>query len=116
MIKIKKRKKTPKGSIVSHLNKVFIMQFVFISLATIGGVLGAAKVVENVLIKEALVGEAEYYWEHREKYVEFPLPKTMNLSGYLVYDNDYSMVPEALSQLTEEYQRVDLYEKRPRKP
>ncbi len=108
-----RKNKPVKGSTLSRLNKVFIMQLIFISIATVGGVIGAAKVVEDVLIKEALIGEAEFYWEHKEKYEEFPLPKTMNLTGYLVYDNDYSMVPKVLSEVTEQYQRVDLNEKRP---
>ncbi len=107
------KKKFAKGSMISRLNKVFIIQLIFISVATIGGVIGAAKVVENVLIKEALIGEAEYYWAHREKYVEFPLPKTMNLTGYLVFDNDFSKVPDAIEGITEQYQRINLNGKRP---
>ncbi len=112
MIKTQK-KKVAKGSMISRLNKVFFIQLIFISVATIGGVIGAAKVVENVLIKEALIGEAEYYWAHREKYVEFPLPKTMNLTGYMVFDNDFSKVPAAIEGITEQYQRIELNGKRP---
>lgn len=98
---------------ISRLNKVFFIQLVFISVATIGGVIGAAKVVEDVLIKEALIGEANYFWSHREKYADFPLPKTMNLTGFMVFDNDYSMVPAALTEVTEKYQRIDLNGNRP---
>ncbi len=105
--------KPAKGSVISRLNKVFVFQIIFISIATVGGVIGAAKVVEDVLIKEALIGEAEFFWAHKEKYVEFPLPKTMNLTGYLVYDDDYSMVPEALQGITEQYQRIELNDKNP---
>jgi len=108
-----KKRKVEKGSMISHLNKVFIIQLVFISLATVGGVMGAAKVVEDVLIKEALIGEAEFYWQHKDKYAEFPLPKTMNLTGYEVRDEDYSLVPQALKGITKQYQRVDLNDKRP---
>ncbi len=112
-MKIIQKKKVAKGSMISRLNKVFFIQLIFISVATIGGVIGAAKVVEDVLIKEALIGEADYYWAHREKYVEFPLPKTMNLSGYMVFDDDYSLVPAALKGITEQYQRVEIEGKRP---
>lgn len=108
-----KRNKSAKGTMHRRLNKVFFVQLVFISIATVGGVIGAAKVVEDVLIKEALIGEAEFFWEHRNKYEDFPLPKTMNLTGYLVYDDDYSMVPQVLMDVTEQYQRVNLNEKRP---
>ncbi len=112
MTKIKKRK-VEKGGMMSRLNKVFIIQLVFISVATVGGVIGAAKVVEDVLIKEALIGEAEFYWEHKASKPDFPLPETMNLTGYLIVDGDYSNVPPALHSITEQYQRVELNEKRP---
>jgi signal transduction histidine kinase len=105
--------KAEKGSMISRLNKVFIIQLAFISIATIGGVIGAAKVVEDVLIKEALIGEAEFYWSHKAKDPTFPLPETMNLTGYMVTDGDFSQVPAPLRDITEQYQRVDLNEKRP---
>lgn len=104
--------KKDKG-LVSKLNKVFIIQLVFISLATIGGVFGAAKVVENVLIKQALQGEAKFFWEHRAKNPDFPLPKTMNLTGYMVNNDDFSQVPVPLAQMQEAYQRVELNHKMP---
>ncbi|MFC3195468.1 sensor histidine kinase [Marinicella sediminis] len=105
--------KAGKGSMISRLNKVFIIQLVFISIATVGGVIGAAKVVEDVLIKEALIGEAEFYWSHKAKDAAFPLPKTMNLTGYMVTDGDYSQVPEVLRSVEKPYQRIDLNNKRP---
>lgn len=104
--------KKDKG-LVSKLNKVFIIQLVFISLATIGGVFGAAKVVENVLIKQALQGEAKFFWEHRAKNPDFPLPKTMNLTGYMVKNDDFSAVPAPLKTMEEAYQRVELNHKMP---
>jgi len=108
-----KRKRNDRGSMISRLNKVFIIQLVMISIATVGGVIGAAKVVEDVLIKEALIGEAAFYWQHREQDPNFNLPKTMNLTGYTVTNDDYSQVPAALHDITEQYQRVELNEKRP---
>ena len=106
-VHMKKTNKQDKG-LVSKLNKVFIIQLVFISLATVGGVFGAAKVVENVLIKQALQGEAKFFWEHRAKNPDFPLPKTMNLTGYMVDNDDFSQVPTPLKTMQEAYQRVDL--------
>ncbi|MFK8012121.1 MAG: sensor histidine kinase [Marinicellaceae bacterium] len=99
--------------IYKKLNKVFIIQLIFISLVTIASVFGAAKVVENVLIKEALIGEAEFFWAHHDKDPSFSLPKTMNLTGYMVIDNDYSNVPEPLRDIKNNYQRVNLNEKLP---
>ena len=111
-VHMRKPNKQDKG-LVSKLNKVFIIQLVFISLATIGGVFGAAKVVENVLIKQALQGEAKFFWEHRAKNPDFPLPKTMNLTGYMVNNDDFSQVPVPLAQMQEAYQRVELNHKMP---
>ncbi len=113
MKKTVKKNKAAKGSMVSRLNKVFIFQIIFISIATIGGVIGAAKVVEDVLIKEALIGEAEFYWEHKAQKPDFPLPVTMNLTGYMIYDDDYSKVPAALKNITEQYQRISINGKKP---
>ena len=111
-VHMRKPNKQDKG-LVSKLNKVFIIQLVFISLATIGGVFGAAKVVENVLIKQALQGEAKFFWEHRAKNPDFPLPKTMNLTGYMVINDDFSAVPAPLKTMEEAYQRVELNHKMP---
>ncbi len=113
MKKKAKKIKAAKGSMISRLNKVFIVQIIFISIATVGGVMGAAKVVEDVLIKEALIGEAEFFWEHKQQKPDFPLPVTMNLTGYMVYDNDYSNVPAALQDITEQYQRISINGKNP---
>ena len=99
--------------IYKKLNKVFIIQLVFISLVTVASVFGAAKVVENVLIKQALIGEAEFFWKHYDEDPNFALPKTMNLTGYMVTDKDYSTVPEPLRNVKKNYQRVNLNEKLP---
>lgn len=108
-----KKLKPIKGSMISRLNKVFIIQLIIITIATVVGVIGAAKIVEDVLIKEALVGEAEFYWEKKNKFVEFPLPKTMNMTGYLVKDGDFSLVPDVLETVKEQYQRIKLNDTKP---
>jgi len=72
-----------KGSIKAKLVRVFVLQVLAISVATALGVYGAAKVVEQVLVQEALNGEAEHFWQHRSEDPEFPLPNTNNLRGYM---------------------------------
>lgn len=99
--------------IYKKLNKVFIIQLVFISVVTVASVFGAAKVVEKVLIKEALIGEAKFFWKHYEKNPDFPMPKTMNLTGYLADEGDDSNLPQELRSIKENYQRVALNEKMP---
>lgn len=71
-----------RGGIKAKLIRVFVLQVLAISVATVLGVYAAAFVVEQVLVREALNGEADHFWTHYEKDPSFPLPNTNNLSGY----------------------------------
>ena len=52
---------TRKG--VQHrLTRVFLIQILFISFATVFGVWATAQIIEQVLVKEALIKEADHYW------------------------------------------------------
>jgi signal transduction histidine kinase len=62
---------------------VYVLQVAAISMATILGVYGAATVLEDVLIKRALSGEATYYWQRLERDPQVPVPDTNNMTGYL---------------------------------
>ena len=95
------------------LIKAMLIQLVLISGVTLLSVYGAGKVVEKVLIKQALEGEAEFYWQHYEQDPNSNLPKTLNLTGYLEKDGDKQAVPEDLAQLPIGYQRLETREKRP---
>ncbi len=101
------RKRDTKSSLV----KALLIHLVLISLVTVAGVFGAAKVVENVLIKEALNGEAEFFWHAYEQDNNFPLPKTMNLTGY--FESSSERLPSDLLEMTEDFQRVKLNAKEP---
>ena len=52
---------------------VYVLQVAAISLATILGVYGAATVLEDVLIKRALDGEATYYWQRYARDANVPV-------------------------------------------
>ena len=65
---------------------VFVLQIAAISFATIVGVYGAAIVLEDVLIKQALKDEAGHYFERLARHPQAELPDTYNLRGYLVAD------------------------------
>lgn len=82
-----------KGNLDTKLVRVFILQILAISMATVLGVYAAALVVEKVLVQEALNGEAEHFWTHYEQDRSFPLPNTNNLRGYLSRRSDFSGVP-----------------------
>lgn len=46
-----------------RLARVYLMQVVLISLSTVLGVMATAKIIEHVLIKQALALEARHFWE-----------------------------------------------------
>jgi len=86
---------------------VYVLQVAAISLATILGVYGAATVLEDVLIKRALDGEATYYWERYARDPHAPIPDTNNMTGYLLRDNASDAdLPETLRALKPGYHRI----------
>lgn len=85
-----------KGNLDTKLVRVFILQILAISMATVLGVYAAAVVVERVLVREALNGEAEHFWAQYADNPDFPLPNTNNLRGYLARGGAYHAVPEWL--------------------
>src|SRR6056297_1633058 len=88
-----------RGSIKTKLIRVFVLQILAISVATVLGVYGAAVVVEQVLVREALNGEAAHFWQHYDENPAFPLPDTNNLTGYLTGAARESGPPEWLRGL-----------------
>ena len=95
-----------KGNLDTKLVRVFILQILAISIATVAGVYAAALVVENVLVREALRGEADHFWSHYEQDRSFPLPNTNNLIGYLAQPPEFSDVPEWLRDEPVGFRRV----------
>lgn len=59
------------------------MQGLLIAVAALLGVFFAKIVIEQILIKNAILEEKAYFWEHYSKNPNFPLPDTKNLTGYL---------------------------------
>jgi len=97
-----------RGGIQTKLVRVFILQILAISVATMLGVYAAAVVVENVLIREALRGEAEHFWALRQENPDQPLPDTNNLTGYLASAGDFTRVPEWLTDQPPGFKRLSL--------
>ena len=86
---------------------VYVLQVAAISLATILGVYGAATVLEDVLIKRALDGEATYYWERYARDPNVPVPDTNNMTGYLMRPGDNAApLPDTLRTLQPGYHRL----------
>ena len=86
---------------------VFVLQVSAISFATILGVYGAATVLEDVLIRRALSGEAEFYWQRLAQEPDAPVPLTNNMTGYLAPTaGDKGAVPAPLRPLGPGYHSV----------
>lgn len=65
------------------LDKAFLLQAILISVVAALSVYAAAFVLEEVLVKQALREEADYFWRHYDRQQQFPRPDTLNLTGYL---------------------------------
>ncbi|HKX56002.1 MAG TPA: HAMP domain-containing sensor histidine kinase [Xanthomonadales bacterium] len=101
------------GTLRTNLVRVFLLQVLAISLAVVLGVFGAAKVVENILVSEALDGEAEHYWALYQANPAHPRPNTLNLRGYLRHARYGDEVPAWLSAAEPGFRRIDNGESQP---
>ncbi len=57
----------PKTNLHAKLIKVFLIQVALISLVTIAGIYAAKTTVEDILVREALEGEASHFWAVRDQ-------------------------------------------------
>ncbi len=90
----------------SKLLKIFLLQVVLISAAASIGIYAAAQVTEKLLVREALEGEAQYFWQRWQTDGTTPVPDTLNLRGYLDRDGSGQAIPAALRGLNEGLHRV----------
>jgi signal transduction histidine kinase len=67
----------------ARLGRAFLLQAAFIAVAAAVSVFVANVLVEDVLIRQALRDEANFFWDRRAADPSHPLPATLNLSGYL---------------------------------
>lgn len=100
-----------KSGITRRLARVIFLQLLFISVITVLGVIVAAKVVEGVMMRAALEGEAKHFWDHYQRNPDHALPNTDNLLGYLEIEDSNTRAPEALRNLDSGYGRVSLNDK-----
>jgi len=71
-----------KRGLTRRLGRELLLQAVYISLAVLVGVFVAAQLMENLLIEQALQGEADYYWQREETRPGGSLPDTKNMTGF----------------------------------
>lgn len=101
------------GTLRTNLVRVFLLQVLAISLAVVLGVFGAAKVVENILVQEALDGEADHYWALYRANPAHPRPDTLNLRGYLRQERYGDEIPAWLAGAEPGFRRIDNGESQP---
>jgi len=94
------------GNLRTNLVRVLLLQIMAISVAVILGVWGAAKVVENILVNEALDGEASHYWGLYQANPLQPRPNTLNLYGYLRHAQHGDDIPGWLALEEPGFRRV----------
>ncbi|SKA87101.1 Signal transduction histidine kinase [Thiothrix eikelboomii] len=102
----------PNG-IYQKLIRVFVLQMLFISVITVLGVYTAALIVEKVMIKTALEGEARHYWTWLDQDPQHPTPNTDNLRGYRAKQGELSAVPIELRAMQPGYKRVKIAQAEP---
>lgn len=85
-----------KRGLRAKLVRVYALQVMLISVAALVGLFMTYVIVQNVLTREALTTETDYFWAERAKDPQHPLPDVRNLLGYLSVGSDHSGVPEAL--------------------
>ncbi|MDX1528877.1 MAG: HAMP domain-containing sensor histidine kinase [Gammaproteobacteria bacterium] len=88
-----------KAGLGERFGRAFLFQAVLIALAAVLGVYAAAFAIEEVLIKQALRQEASYFWDKRQNDPGFPLPDTLNLTGFMDGEAQNGSVPEELRAL-----------------
>ena len=97
----------------AKLVKVFLIQIALISLVAIAGIYAAKATLEDVLVRAALEGEAQHFWDMRSEDPAFPLPNTMNLKAYMAERDNYSQLPPALQELGPGLKRAELAGQQP---
>ena len=82
--------------------RVYALQVLLISLATLLGIYLSNSIVQDVLMRGALEGEATHYWELYRENPNQPLPNTDNLVGYMALRGDAGTVPVSVHRVGHE--------------
>jgi signal transduction histidine kinase len=87
-----------------RLGRELLRQALYISIAVLVSMFVAGLMIEDVLIEQALEGEAEYYWNRVERDDVETLPDTKNLTAYR--DGFGAGVPPGLARLEPGFHRI----------
>lgn len=84
------------NGLLKKIGRAFLLQAGLISIAVMLSVFFAKIVLEEVLIKEAIEQEADYFWDNYKRDKSFALPDTLNLTGFLADGN----LPDGIRDIT----------------
>lgn len=93
-----------RAGIVRRFTRAVAFQLLLVGGAAVLGTWGAGYIMKEMLVRQALNTEAEYYWQHKVKNPFFPVPDTRNLTGYLA---DSPALPNELRTLPVGFHELD---------
>lgn len=94
-----------KRGLTRRLGRELLLQAAYISGAVLIGIFIAANLIPDLMIRQALEQEADYYWSRVAENPAHPLPDTLNLTAYRP---DQGMAaPAAIAGLLPGYHRQD---------
>jgi len=99
-----------RSGVQHRLTRAYLFQVVLISVATLVGVWVTAQIIERVLVKQALVMEAEHFWDLHDLNPQQHRPNTRHLLGLL---DSQDVIPDVLQGVEEGYSRVTLDDQTP---
>jgi len=83
----------------AKLIRVFALQVAIISVATIAGIFIANTLIVDMVLREGLRNEADYYWNRFDQDPAASLPDTSNMRSYMAIGGDLNGVPEVFWHL-----------------
>ncbi|MFT5571557.1 MAG: signal transduction histidine kinase [Cryomorphaceae bacterium] len=93
---MRKRSDLSQTVIRHRLSRKMTLQACLIALVAVLSIGFASVVIEQFLVREALTGETEHFWQHYDKDSSFPAPNTANLKGYVTLGDSVGGMPEEL--------------------
>ena len=73
---------TRSAGLLGRITRAFWLQVALITIASVLGIYSARIVIEENLVQNAILDEADYFWRHHQQDSKFQLPETRNLTGY----------------------------------
>lgn len=80
----------------AKLVRVFAIQVGIVSIATLVGIYVANTLIVDMVLREGLKTEADYFWNRLQADPEAALPDTSNMQSYMAVAGDLSEVPAVL--------------------